>query len=288
MSIQLSNSPIHNIDNSKIVNWPKVSVVIPSFNQGEFIESTLLSIVDQGYPNLELIIIDGGSTDNTVEIIRKYEEHISYWESKKDNGQSQALNDGFDKATGDIYCWMNSDDTFAPNAIEKSIKTFLAHPEVNIVFGDYLEIDEHDNFLNYNYAFDFSVNHFIYEGFHLNAQSMFWRKEVHRRFGQFDEKLHRTMDYDMILRFGINEGISAFHRIENVPLGCFRRHENQKTTPKGQETVNSEHRYIAEKLGINDKYNYTGKIKRIYFRFRRLLWYIKRGGLNFAFKKLTG
>src|SRR5687768_13083798 len=106
------------------MNSPKISIITPSYNQGRFIEETILSVINQNYPNLEYIIIDGGSTDNTVEIIRKYEQHLAYWVSEKDGGQSEAINKGFKKATGDIVCWINSDDFFMPGALSKVADCF--------------------------------------------------------------------------------------------------------------------------------------------------------------------
>ena len=103
---------------------PKISIVTPTYNQGRFIEQTICSVLDQGYPNLEYIIIDGGSRDNTVDIIKKYEHRLSYWVSEMDSGQTHAINKGFAKCTGEIFNWINSDDYYAPDALQKIAKAF--------------------------------------------------------------------------------------------------------------------------------------------------------------------
>ena len=103
----------------------KISIVMPSFNQGDFLESAIVSIIEPAYPNLELVVIDGGSTDNSVSILEKYSNIITFWSSEQDNGQSDALNTGFNLITGDIVGWLNSDDTFQPNTLLKSLKYFL-------------------------------------------------------------------------------------------------------------------------------------------------------------------
>jgi glycosyltransferase involved in cell wall biosynthesis len=114
-----------------MIHLPKISIVTPSFNQGMFLEKTILSVLEQGYPNLEYIIIDGGSSDNSVEIIKKYEKHLAYWESEPDQGQSHAINKGFERATGEIFGWLNSDDWYA---IERwwmrTVILFLGYPNV--------------------------------------------------------------------------------------------------------------------------------------------------------------
>ena len=118
-----------------ITSYPKISIVTPSYNHGQYIEQTILSVINQNYPNLEYIIIDGGSTDNTVDIIKKYEEKITYWISEKDNGQSHALNKGIAKCTGDIFNWINSDDYFEDGTFYKLANHFTINNRVTSVSG---------------------------------------------------------------------------------------------------------------------------------------------------------
>ena len=113
----------------------KISIVTPSFNQGQFLESTILSVLDQDYPDLEYIIIDGGSTDNSLEVIRKYTDRISYWVSEPDEGQSHAINKGWSMATGDIIAWINADDVYCPGAFSLVAKAFENNPDAVMVIG---------------------------------------------------------------------------------------------------------------------------------------------------------
>jgi glycosyltransferase involved in cell wall biosynthesis len=260
---------------------PKISVIVPALNQAAFVERTLLSILNQGYPNLELIVVDGGSTDGTLEVLDRYKDHISHLSSSPDNGQSDALNRGFAKATGDIMAWMNSDDLYLPGALRAAADAFRAFPDATVIFGDWWSIDSEDRVSEICLAFDFSLGQMKYEGFHLNSQAMFWSKDAHRRFGSFDVSLHRTMDYDLIVRLGLNEGERRFVRIP-AALACFRRHAAQKTTEAGADLVRREHQYIASKNGFSMKYSAIGPILRLFFRFRRLWWYIRRGGLAYT------
>src|SRR6185436_19040912 len=119
-----------------VTDYPKISVVVPSFNQGRYIEQTLCSIIYQSYPNLELIVIDGGSTDDSVEIIQDYQRAISYWVSEPDGGQTQGLIKGFHHATGDILCWLNADDMHEPHTLEEIANFFTATPEARFVYGN--------------------------------------------------------------------------------------------------------------------------------------------------------
>ncbi len=258
-------------------NTAKISIVMPSYNQVHFIERSILSVLNQGHPNLEFIIIDGGSTDGTINLIKKYESHLAYWVSEPDQGQSDALNKGFARATGDIYGWLNSDDLYLPDAFHSAITVLQKHKDKGLVFGDWLSIDKEDKTIDLNYAFDFNLKHFTYEGFHLNAQSMFWRSHLHRKFSGFDVDLYNTMDYQMILEFGAILGDNKFFRIPKI-LGAFRHYEGQKTAGASPRVL-SEHKKIALRYGYIDKYSFMGKLKRLPYRFRRAFWYLKRGGI---------
>lgn len=267
-------------------NYPRISVILPSFNQAAFVERTLLSIVNQGYPNLELIVVDGGSTDGALEVLERYKDRIAYLYSGPDSGQSDALNRGFARATGDIMAWMNSDDLYLPGALFAAAEVFRVSPNVAVVYGDWWSIDSEDRVDEVCFAFDFSLRQMKYEGFHLNAQAMFWTREAHQRFGSFDATLHRTMDYDLIIRLGLNEGEDRFARTPTA-LACFRRHAEQKTQEAGMDLVRREHQYIARKNGFSRKYSMLGPLLRLPYRFRRLWWYIWRGGIGYALDQVA-
>ena len=130
----------------KISEFPKISIVTPSLNQGQFIKRTILSVLKQGCHNIEYIVMDGGSTDNTVEILKKYEDRL-IWKSEPDRGQSHAINKGFRMATGEIIGWLNSDDTYEPDALKTVIQFFSEHPEIDLIYGDCNMIDENDNII---------------------------------------------------------------------------------------------------------------------------------------------
>jgi len=124
-----------NILLNKDSNYPKIAIVTPSYNQAQFLERTILSVLNQNYPNLEYIIIDGGSTDGSVEIIKKYERYLSYWVSEKENVQADAINKGFQKSTGQILAWLNSDDLYLPNTLVKIMNIFLRNKEITFLYS---------------------------------------------------------------------------------------------------------------------------------------------------------
>ena len=206
----------------------KISIITPSFNQGQYIEETILSVIGQNYRNLEYIIIDGGSKDSTVDIIKKYEDKITYWESLKDKGQSDAINKGLNKATGDIVAWLNSDDMYTENALKRVASIFAKNPDIDIVYGNVWQYypDKTEKHINVK----FHPRHFL-TGVNMHQPSVFWRRRVHEDVGFIDESLYYTMDYDLWLRLFYNY---KSYKTESI-LSKFRCHQDAKTSnnPKG-------------------------------------------------------
>jgi glycosyltransferase involved in cell wall biosynthesis len=256
----------------------KISVIVPSFNQGKFIERSLLSIIKQTYKNFEIILVDGGSTDETIDIIRRYSNNLVYWVSEIDRGQSHALNKALQRCSGDFVCWLNTDDIFLPHAFEEATDAFFKNPEARVIFADWAEINEKDEIIDTYYAFDYNMNQLIYEGFMMNAQSMFWKRDIDL---YFDERLHRTMDYDFMIRLGLKVPAKEIVRVESL-WGYFRRHSGQKTLSLDEKVV-KELNLIHHQVDKNFRWQ---ALFRLYFRFRRMYWYMKRGGLPHTLRRL--
>ena len=187
--------------------WPRVSIVTPSYNQAQFIEETIRSVLLQGYPNLEYIIIDGGSTDNSVDIIRRYEPWLSYWVSEKDRGQSHAINKGFDLAQGEIFAWLNSDDVYAPYAFATAAQAFAERPDCGLVYGDAHRIDIDGQLLGpckHVQSYDRTQ---MLERCNLIVQpAAFFRRTAFLAVAGLDESLHNVMDYDLWFRLADHSG----------------------------------------------------------------------------------
>lgn len=201
---------------------PKISIITPSYGQASYIEETILSVIGQEYPNLEYIIIDGGSTDGSVEIIEKYKEHLAYWVSEPDKGQTDAINKGLHKATGDIVAWLNSDDVYAPGTLLAIGEAFAANPDVSIFYGDV------ENFFP-DGSRAVSVNDFELTDFlarvSIHQPGVFWRRALHNDLGYLDESFYYLMDYDLWARFFFN---SKHQHIDRV-MTWFRVHDEAKT-----------------------------------------------------------
>ncbi|MDH3310112.1 MAG: glycosyltransferase [Gammaproteobacteria bacterium] len=181
-------------------DFPKISVVTPSFNQSEFLERTIKSVLDQGYPNLEYIIIDGGSTDGSVDIIRKYQSQLAYWVSESDNGQSHAINKGLRRATGDWVAWQNSDDIYYPGVFSNLAHVAGKNPGTKLIVGNMMLIDPNDRILRDIRYVRPSHKAMLVEGMLLANQATFWHRDVHQEIGWMDEDLHFSFDYEWFLR----------------------------------------------------------------------------------------
>lgn len=206
--------------------WPKISIVTPSYNQGQFIEETIRAVLLQGYPNIEFIIIDGGSKDDTVEVIKKYDPFITYWVSEKDGGQANAINKGFERATGQIYYWINSDDWPEKDTFGIVAKKFKEFPEIGVLFGNCYFIDESYNVLKLRKGYDFNTADLI-ELNPIEQNTVFFRATVWESYGGIQETLHFIVDFELWLRWSL-KGIRFKYSSEL--FAYFRLHQTSKST----------------------------------------------------------
>lgn len=228
----------------KIDHCPRISVVTPSLNQGGFLRETLQSIVDQRYPALELIVMDGGSTDGSVDVIRTFEEHVSYWESCEDRGQSHAINKGFAKATGEVLCWLNSDDVLLPGALNTVAFAMESNPGWNWVSGPSLNFGEGLHRLDGVYALPRRRADWLVRC-PISQPSTFWRRGLYERHGGLDESYHYALDYEYWVRFVF--GGETLHLMRR-PLSAYRLHNASKTVSLTEKFRQEEAR-LREKYG---------------------------------------
>jgi glycosyltransferase involved in cell wall biosynthesis len=178
---------------------PKVSIVTPSYNQAGFLEQTLHSVLSQGYPNLEYIVVDGGSTDGSRELIERYAGSLAWWISEKDTGQAEGINKGLARATGEIVAWLNSDDLYQPGAIAGAAAAFAAHPEAGMVFSDVLAVDGSGKATNLMRYGDWGLDELM--TFHIIGQpGVFLRRSILERAGLLDLDYHYLLDHQLWLR----------------------------------------------------------------------------------------
>jgi len=245
---------------------PKVSVITPSFNQGRFIEETILSIQSQSYPNLEHIVVDGGSTDGTLGILGKNFGKIK-WISEKDRGQAHAINKGFRMAQGEIIGWLNSDDIYFNGAMRQVINIFTNEPTIDVLYGDYIYIDDHGQKLKEERLINFDLKILLYDGCFIGQPAVFFKRKVFESVGYIDEALHFAIDWEYWLRLYFS-GCRFYH----LPrfLSGYRLHVKSKTMNQSQALLDEEelvrNKYSARINNGNCKRNY---LVRKYHRFRK-------------------
>ena len=208
------------------ISWPRISIVTPSYNQASYLEATLCSILDQDYPNFEYLVLDGGSTDGSVEILRKYAGRLAYWEAQPDRGQSHALNKGFARSTGEIIGYLNSDDLYLPGTLSTVGRFFVEHPEIDVVYGDQVDIDENGTIFRATRSLPFSRLGLLSRAGAIPQPASFWRRSVYDRLGGFREDLHWSMDYEFFLRAAARGCRITYI---STPLAKFRYHASSKT-----------------------------------------------------------
>jgi len=243
---------------------PKITVVTPSYNQGQYIEKTILSVINQNYSNIEYILIDGGSADNSVEIIKKYADKLSYWVSEKDKGQADALNKGFERATGDVLCWINSDDTFEGNTFERVAFWYnkISKPFILTGYSRFIKAGKtvweppqvKDPTLK---LLDFKAQALLRCWENSLAQpSTFWSREVYLKIGNIAPDYFFAMDLEYWLR-----AIKSEIPIYSVPevYSNFLYHETSKT-------INSEERLWKDLEALADKFVEDQKERQLFLK----------------------
>ncbi len=204
---------------------PLVSIVTPSYNQAKYLEETVKSVLNQGYPNIEYLVVDGGSTDGSVDILKRYGDRISWWVSEPDRGQTDAINKGFGRANGDILAWINSDDTYQPDAVSGAVDYLRTHPKVGLVYGDANFIDSSGRVIGQFNAQQTSYRRLRRGGVYIPQQAAFWRGELWHQVGPLDPSFYFAMDYDLWVRLARISEI----RYTSQLWANFRLHDDAKT-----------------------------------------------------------
>ncbi len=219
-------------DSSKL---PRISIITPSYNQGQFIEETIRSVLLQGYPKLEYIIIDGGSTDNTVEIIKRYEQWITYWVSESDRGQAHAINKGIAQSTGEIVAYLNSDDYYLPGTLFKVANYFSKFPQTDLLHGICRYVNQQGEKIGEQFGNIQTPEEILdlwdvwWKKRQFVQPEVFWTRHITEKVGFFKEELNYVMDYEYWCRILLAQGIVS--QI-NSELSCFRFTDNQKSNHK--------------------------------------------------------
>ncbi len=250
---------------------PKISVITLSYNQGQYLEETIKSVLAQNYPSLEYIIMDGGSTDCSIDIIKKYADKLAFWQSKPDGGQSAAITDGFQKASGEIFCWLNSDDVFLPGALLKVGEYFAGNPDCQWLAGAAIAIDKDGKKINLPTGLN-EVNGFIkfwlwgkQEGSYISQPSVFWTKDLWNLTGGYcrDDKPN-SMDYELWLRFNNYTNVQLIQDI----LSSTRLHDECKSVMnrviQRKEVLASAKEYSSGSFGL--KLNFMSDWEKLHFK----------------------
>jgi glycosyltransferase involved in cell wall biosynthesis len=243
------------------MNEIKVSIVTPSFNQAQFLEETILSVLNQTYKNIEYLIIDGGSTDGSVEIIKNYADKLTYWVSEKDNGQAHAINKGFEKCSGKLFAYLNSDDMLEIDAVEKIVATYSLNQDAAIIYGQCSTIDEAGNIIDKPQGAPIDFNFLLNTGMlpRIYQPACFFNSKYITRHPFFRNDLQFVMDYELLL--WLLKTHTAYF-IE-TPIARYRIHAEAKTIAYTQKMY-EEKLMIQQEYGLNTNWKWIKlKIKSI-------------------------
>lgn len=228
--------------------YPKISIVTPSFNKAQYLEKTIISVLSQNYPNLEYVIIDGGSNDGSVDIIKKYVDRLTYWISEPDDGMYYAIKKGFEHTTGEIMAWIGADDMYHPNSFFTVAKIFSECPQISWLVGAQTEFDEEGRTMNVGISPYFNHLHFLmHPSRWVQQESTFWRRGLYEKCGGIGIDYKLAGDFDLWMRFSRHEKMF----IANVLIGGFRHSEMQLS--KNMKLYCSEVDAIIEMEKVSDE-----------------------------------
>lgn len=257
-----------------MADFPRITVVTPSYNQAAYLERTIRLVLEQGYPNLEYIVVDGGSTDGSVDIIRRYADRLAWWVSEPDRGQTDAINKGLRRATGEWVAWQNSDDIYYPGVFHDLAAAAAKYPRAGLIIGDIMLIDEHDRPLRDVRYVKPSYKALLAEGMVLTNQAAFWRRSLQEKVGLLDEAYHCSFDYEWFLR--LTQHVEGIH-IDRI-WGALRLHGETKTSLLAQR-FQEENQHI---LAGREMPSWQKKL----FQLRRLGLMLAQGHIRYLLRGL--
>jgi glycosyltransferase involved in cell wall biosynthesis len=239
-----------------VTQTPLVSIITPSYNQARYLEQTLCSVLGQDYPNIEYIVVDGGSTDGSVDIIRQYSDRLAWWVSEKDRGHADALNKGFAQAHGQILAWLNSDDTYYPGAITAAVLALQSNSDVGMVYGNADLTDEHSRIIGQFASRQTDYSRLLNGSVHIPQATTFFRADLWKQVGPLSLDLFFAFDYDLWVK------LAKVSRLLYVPQlwATFRLHEEGKS-------VKDDDRCYPDMLKVYARERGNG-ISRLWFRAR--------------------
>lgn len=262
--------------------YPKITVVTPSYNQGQYLEQTIKSVLTQDYPNLEYIILDGGSTDQSVSIIERYDSSLTYWVSEPDGGQAEAIAKGFDMATGDIIAWLNSDDVYLPGTLQKVSEAYNANPSAEWWIGNTFMINPQNRVIVRWYARSTNLQKLLYSGMTAAQPSTFWKRDKYFEYGKLDTQMQFCFDYDLNIRFAqrtVPIYVDAF-------LSAFRFHPESKTSTL-TDVRRRENQLLWDRYNGSKRYRWYDFLRTAYYKSLAYAWYSSRLLLDRDGKKTT-
>lgn len=248
---------------------PLISVVVPSFNQAHYLKECLESIVRQDYPHKEIIVMDGGSTDGSADVIASYSDELAYWQSAPDGGQTDAIDQGFHRASGQVLGWLNSDDLLVPGALTRVARAFGGDPGVRWIYGNSYIVNRESATLTSRIAVPVTIEDLVSLSYYLPQESTYFRRDLYFEVGGLDESLHYAMDYDLWLK------LAAAAPPRHVPefIGCFRYLPDQKSADTAA--------YRKEERAVKTRFadRRLPPLPRL-TRYARLRWLVLHGRLS--------